>query len=48
MNDYNTKVIAAYLKAKGTVHPTLDGRAVATDLGPMAFSQMKEGEYQFR
>jgi len=48
MNDYNTKVIAAYLKAKGTVHPTLDGRAVATDLGPMAFSQMKEGGYQFR
>ncbi|MFA7490323.1 MAG: bifunctional metallophosphatase/5'-nucleotidase [Mariniphaga sp.] len=42
------EAVEAYLKAKGTVHPTLDGRAVAIDLGPMAFSQMKEGGYQFR
>ena len=37
-----------YLKAKGTVSPHLNGRSLATDLGPNAFSQMKEGDYKFR
>jgi 5'-nucleotidase len=40
--------VEAYLKEVGTVSPKLDGRSVATDLGPGAFSQMKEGEYEFR
>lgn len=39
--------VEAYLKEKGTISPTLDGRALAKDLGPKAFSQMKKGEYQF-
>lgn len=40
--------VSEYLKARGTVSPKLDGRAIATDLGSAAFSQMKEGAYQFR
>jgi S-sulfosulfanyl-L-cysteine sulfohydrolase len=40
--------VTEYLKVKGTVHPQLDGRAIATDLGSNAFSQMKEGDYRFR
>lgn len=39
--------VKAYLKEKGTIHPTLDGRSLAKDLGPQAFSQMKKGDYQF-
>lgn len=39
--------VTAYLKARGTVNPKLDGRSVATDLGTAAFSQMKEGDYRF-
>ncbi|GGD96534.1 bifunctional metallophosphatase/5'-nucleotidase [Planktosalinus lacus] len=39
--------VEAYLKEKGTIHPTLDSRAVAKDLGPQAFSQMKKGDYRF-
>ena len=42
------EAIGEYLKAKGHVSPRLDGRSVATDLGPNAFSQMKEGDYRFR
>lgn len=42
------EAVEEYLAAKGTVHPTLDGRAIAKDLGAQAFSQMKEGGYQFR
>jgi len=42
------EAIEDYLKAKGTIHPGLDGRAMATDLGTQAFSQMKEGKYQFQ
>lgn len=40
--------VEEYLEAKGTVHPGLDGRAVATDLGTQAFSQMAESGYRFR
>lgn len=40
--------VEAYLKAKGTVSPTLDGRSVAIDLGINAFSQMPETGYTFR
>jgi len=40
--------VSAYLNAKGTVSPTLDGRAIAEDLGTQAFSQMKELGYQFQ
>lgn len=49
LQDYTMhEAVEAYMKAKGTVHPVLDGRALATDLGPRAFSQMKEGGYLFR
>lgn len=48
IQDYTMhEAIEEYLNMKGTIHPTLDGRAIATDLGTQAFSQMKEGEYQF-
>lgn len=40
--------VEEYLKERGSVSPQLDGRALATDLGPNAFSQMKEGGYEFR
>lgn len=40
--------VEAYLKEVGTVSPKLDGRSIATDLGPGAFSQMEEGDYEFR
>lgn len=40
--------VSEYLKEKGTVDPKLDGRAIATDLGVDAFSQMKEGDYKFQ
>lgn len=49
IQDYTMhEAIEDYLKAKGTIHPGLDGRAMATDLGTQAFSQMKEGKYQFQ
>lgn len=37
-----------YLHEKGTVSPKLDGRSIAVDLGPNAFSQMPETGYTFR
>src|SRR5690606_16419756 len=40
--------VEAYLKAKGTVSPTLDGRSVAIDLWINASSQMPETGYSFR
>ncbi len=49
IQDYTMhKAIEEYLKEKGTVSPGIDGRAIATDLGSNAFSQMKEGNYMFR
>lgn len=49
MQDYTLhNAVEEYLKEKGTISPKLDGRAIATDLGANAFSQMKEGEYLFR
>jgi 5'-nucleotidase len=49
IQDYTMhEAIEEYLKVKGTVHPELDGRAIATDLGTQAFSQMEEGDYRFR
>ena len=49
IQDYTLhNAVEDYLKAKGTVSPHLNGRSVATDLGPNAFSQMKEGDYKFR
>jgi sulfur-oxidizing protein SoxB len=40
--------VKEYLRIKGTVSPTLDGRAKAVDLGDQAFSQLKEAGYLFR
>ena len=40
--------VEEYLKVKGTVNPTLDGRSIAVDLGTNAFSQMAETGYKFR
>lgn len=40
--------VEEYLNEKGTISPKLDGRALATDLGVNAFSQMEEGGYFFR
>ncbi|MCH7400460.1 bifunctional metallophosphatase/5'-nucleotidase [Belliella kenyensis] len=40
--------VIAYLNAMGTIHPNLDGRSIATDLGSQAFSQMPETGYRFR
>lgn len=37
-----------YLKHHGTVHPTIDGRAQAVDLGTNAFSKIEEVGYEFR
>lgn len=49
MMDYTLHdAVREYLKAKGTVSPQLDGRAIAEDLGTSAFSQMKESGYQFQ
>lgn len=49
IQDYTMhEAIEEYLKVKGTVHPELNGRAIATDLGTQAFSQMEEGDYRFR
>lgn len=49
IQDYTLhKAVEDYLKAKGTVSPLLNERSLATDLGPNAFSQMKEGDYRFR
>lgn len=42
------EAVSEYLNEVGTVSPVIDGRALATDLGPRAFSQMKEGNYTFR
>lgn len=41
------EAVEDYLKAHGTVSPTLDGRSVATDLGPQSYSEMKEVGYRF-
>ncbi len=36
IQDYTLhNAVEAYLKVKGTVSPQLNGRSVATDLGPM-------------
>jgi len=40
-------VIEEYLKEKGTIAPTLDGRAKALDLGPNVLSQLPGTDYQF-
>lgn len=40
--------VKEYLKVKGTVSPTLDGRAQAVDLGDQLFSAMPEVGYEFR
>ncbi|AEA45001.1 bifunctional metallophosphatase/5'-nucleotidase [Fluviicola taffensis] len=49
LQDYTLHdAVTSYLNEKHTVHPVIDGRAIATDLGPGAFSQMKEGNYSFR
>jgi S-sulfosulfanyl-L-cysteine sulfohydrolase len=40
--------VEAYLTEKGTISPIPDGRALAIDLGPEAFSQMNKGKYQFQ
>jgi 5'-nucleotidase len=37
-----------YLRAFSPVAPRLDGRAVATDLGPFNFSTLPGTDYQFR
>lgn len=42
------QALEEYLKVKSPVSPKLDGRAIATDLGINAFSQMKETGYQFQ
>ncbi|WP_239986995.1 hypothetical protein [Flavobacterium tibetense] len=42
------QALEEYLKAKSPVNSKLDGRAIATDLGTNAFSQMKETGYQFQ
>lgn len=40
--------VEEYLAAEGPVSPVLDGRSIAVDLGPNAFSQMLETGYRFR
>lgn len=40
--------VEEYLKMKGTVSPVMDGRAIAVDLDPFAFSQMPGTDYRFR
>lgn len=40
-------VMADYLKAHGTVAPTIDGRAVALDLGDNVLSQLPGTDYHF-
>ena len=40
-------VIEEYLKEKGTIAPSLDGRAKALDLGPNVLSQLPGTDYQF-
>jgi len=40
-------VIEEYLKEKGAIAPTLDGRAKALDLGPNVLSQLPGTDYQF-
>ena len=42
------QAVSEYLKEKKTVSPKIDGRSIATDLGPNAFSQMDETGYKFR
>lgn len=39
--------VEEYLKSHGTVSPKIDGRSVATDLGPQSYSEMKEVGYRF-
>lgn len=49
LKDYTLhQAVSEYLKEKKTVSPKIDGRSVATDLGPNAFSQMAETGYMFR
>ncbi len=40
--------VEEYLKVHKTVSPELDGRSVATDLGPLSYSEIKEVGYRFR
>lgn len=40
--------VREYLKAKGTIHPVIDGRAKAVDLGAQTFSQLPGTDYKFR
>lgn len=41
------EAVEDYLEAHGTVSPALDGRSIATDLGPQSYSEMKEVGYHF-
>lgn len=40
--------VEEYLKVHKTVSPELDGRSVATDLGPLSYSEITEVGYRFR
>lgn len=40
--------VEEYLKEKGDVSPVLDGRSIAVDLGPNAFSQVPGTSYKFQ
>lgn len=40
--------VEEYLQAKKVVSPVMDGRSIAVDLGPVAFSQVPGTHYKFR
>jgi hypothetical protein len=40
--------VMEYLENFSPVKPALDGRAIATDLGPFTFSALTGTNYQFR